>query len=891
MDPHSFSVYTTHSSMSLGRATRGSRFERKRRADKLREFFGRADPGADEQLPPAAAAAVAAASAMSSIPSLPLRGVSLADAPLSAEQRNILVRRRRKLKALLGEQVEESVISLAPAVCPDTARSSASSQADVPFCVPELDGSACSLLTPEHTSQASSAGMSADAPPSAAPDAARQRAQRLRRFFGQSLNSEAMLMQGVAHSGSPALTDESFDIVPNAPADGAWPPFCASEGSAPLLLQEDPPVRAQFWVTDSPESQESVLTDEGAGPRSSLLKALRAHKASIIGSIRRPTPSMQPSARSRTSTQSSLASSTTGSQRNSAVATPSPGKLAMLARKIKPWPDAEQPVAMPPPPPPLAVARLVDDARSQPLAPPVRSSSIKPLSPLPGISPNNLQASIDRFIPPAMPQTVAFPPRVSSAAHADDHRQLVTAALLGAAPPGTRARRSNSAKARVTKSVHWFDSPDNAPELPLPPPPPDSAPPSAKTSLESSMAIVLRSPSTKRPAVKSPLVSPRTVASTVPARSRFPTLPIGSPTSGPRLLLSHKASISAVGGRLLQGGAERTRPAVSGSFSNGNGAAGSGGIVTIRARRSASFIVNRRLERATVGRKRSNTIGTGRQADAPSELRPPPPDDPNDIPRADKETRRVQSVILPAQYRPPEPPVTRGRCATVIPLHVELQQMLERRIAAAVERRTAPRRLRSPRMSDLVPMTAANKQQAEESLMQSLAMAANALCIASPLAPAAVVPPPPPPVRNAPSVGRSGPPRVKPAGRRLSIQLDVRPRKLTAATAAPVPLGRLRSNSCPARFVPLRKCSPIQPAIARYLQSAKAGQTRRNTKRMSGSYQRISMAMLARQHSIPRRSLDQRVVHKRKLSPYMESSVRKFGSLGSSSLRPPPGGK
>ncbi|KAJ2760115.1 hypothetical protein IWQ56_005563, partial [Coemansia nantahalensis] len=158
MDPHSFSVYTTHSSMSLGRATRGSRFERKRRADKLREFFGRADPGADEQLPPAAAAAVAAASAMSSIPSLPLRGVSLADAPLSAEQRNILVRRRRKLKALLGEQVEESVISLAPAVCPDTARSSASSQADVPFCVPELDGSACSLLTPEHTSQASSAG-------------------------------------------------------------------------------------------------------------------------------------------------------------------------------------------------------------------------------------------------------------------------------------------------------------------------------------------------------------------------------------------------------------------------------------------------------------------------------------------------------------------------------------------------------------------------------------------------------------------------------------------------------------------------------------------------------------------------------------------------------------
>ncbi|KAJ2713153.1 hypothetical protein H4R19_002395, partial [Coemansia spiralis] len=93
MDAHSFSVYTTHLSASLGRAARGSRFERKKRAEKLREFFGRMDPGAaaiDEPAPVAASAGLAVAS---SIPSL--RGCSMADAPLSAEQRNVLVRRRR----------------------------------------------------------------------------------------------------------------------------------------------------------------------------------------------------------------------------------------------------------------------------------------------------------------------------------------------------------------------------------------------------------------------------------------------------------------------------------------------------------------------------------------------------------------------------------------------------------------------------------------------------------------------------------------------------------------------------------------------------------------------------------------------------------------------------
>ncbi|KAJ2716614.1 hypothetical protein H4R19_000546, partial [Coemansia spiralis] len=414
MDAHSFSVYTTHSSALLGRAARGSRFERKKRADKLREFFGRMDPGAGAIDKPAPVAASAGLATASSIPSL--RGCSMADVPLSAEQRNVLVRHHRKLKALLGEQVEESVINLAPAApAAASGHSSASSlQAGVPdvaFHLSDLGGSACSLLlTPKYTSQASSGGMSAG--PSSADSHGgvlglavpvgdeqheralwrrnklvgtlgdvpsdidthytgdsnattgsdmdgpadtmqqqqqdrRQRAKKLRHFFGQSLNSEAMLMQEVARSqppaDSPALSDKSFDMVPGpAPAEAAsWPP---------LLLQEDPPVCAQFWMSGSLESQESVLSDEATSHRSSLLATLRAHKATIIGSIRRapagrPAASLPASARSRTSTQSLLASSSAGSQHNSAhsaaAAVPSPGKLALLARKIKPRSDAD----------------------------------------------------------------------------------------------------------------------------------------------------------------------------------------------------------------------------------------------------------------------------------------------------------------------------------------------------------------------------------------------------------------------------------------------------------------------------------------------------------------------------------------------------------------------
>ncbi|KAJ1726519.1 hypothetical protein LPJ61_005131, partial [Coemansia biformis] len=576
-EPHCYSVYTAHTSSfaSLGRGasqriSKFTRFERKKRADKLREFFGRMDPGtgaADTDVD-----AHATESVTSSIPSLSLRGAISAhcDAPLTTEQRNILVRRRRKLKALLGEQVEESVISFAPGTRLSSSSTSSASQAaaadsavqEEHFRLSALDeslrGSACSMLTPEYTPHTSSGAMSAEPTNSAAdpgrdglgngaeldqtrdmrdvqirqyskirnvlgetapapclydrrPSAEgadpgdgvseeqlvrarwrrnklvvmlgdvptdidtlyktdgaartqrpgdmpaaddsqgdeackqdrRQRVKKLRHFFGQSLNSEAMLMQGVSRylaqqsatagsggsglaPGSPATTDESYDVVsqPSPMANDEWQAraaeldtearqrrflraditsFCAPDGS--VLLQENPPVRAQFWMTSSPESQESVVTDEATSHRSSLLATLRAHKASIIGTIRRAPPPGQPTSihsgtRSRASTQSSQGSSTNGSQRNSSLSLPatrtaSPGKLSLLARKII-RPEGE-------PAAPFVKSRLwgAGDARSHPkspLVPPARSTSIKPLSPLPNISPNNLHASFDRCV-------------------------------------------------------------------------------------------------------------------------------------------------------------------------------------------------------------------------------------------------------------------------------------------------------------------------------------------------------------------------------------------------------------------------------------------------------------------------------------------------------------
>ncbi|KAJ2793963.1 hypothetical protein H4R20_006379, partial [Coemansia guatemalensis] len=128
-----YSVYTAHAHSStflgcvvgglhgygMSRRSRFTHFECKKRANKLHNIFGHVDPGSgDCQSSSAiAAGAVHADSAdarstlvVSSIPSGSVRSASLAPSnmQLTSEQHNILVHRRCKLKALLGEQVEES---------------------------------------------------------------------------------------------------------------------------------------------------------------------------------------------------------------------------------------------------------------------------------------------------------------------------------------------------------------------------------------------------------------------------------------------------------------------------------------------------------------------------------------------------------------------------------------------------------------------------------------------------------------------------------------------------------------------------------------------------------------------------------------------------------------
>ncbi|ORX72515.1 hypothetical protein DL89DRAFT_114390 [Linderina pennispora] len=104
-------------------------FERKRRADKIREFFGRA--GSDsyaESGSKSTAQSLATAS-----PSLgSTTGKPSVDQGLSSEQRNLLVRRRRKLKAMLGDHVEDSVITTASMITPAAATIDSSGDESAP---------------------------------------------------------------------------------------------------------------------------------------------------------------------------------------------------------------------------------------------------------------------------------------------------------------------------------------------------------------------------------------------------------------------------------------------------------------------------------------------------------------------------------------------------------------------------------------------------------------------------------------------------------------------------------------------------------------------------------------------------------------------------------------
>ncbi|KAJ1759492.1 hypothetical protein LPJ58_002237, partial [Coemansia sp. RSA 1591] len=922
---HSFSVYTAHaqSSQSLGRRSKFSRYERKRRADKLREFFGRVDTrSADE---PRVPSLDDLSSATSSIPSMRSASFTRSDIPLTPEQRNILVRRRRKLRALLGEQVDECVVSF-------------EANANVRFSLDVLGDSTYSLLTPEYTSLSSSliGGVDAtssmpdthgaqirqyakirdmlgeNAPAPAKRDATvsdeqrvrarwrrnklvtmlgdvpsdvttlyrtdaghspnvseadqspellplkheppsqqRQRVKKLRHFFGQSLNSDAMLMQGIARDTGRVTPSSDNNDVDNSKEsfELVTQPTPRMPGMLPDVNEDAlDSVKAQFWMTSSPESQESELPDSNR--RSSLRATLRAHKASIIGSIKRGSPSLssQIITRPRASTRSSQASSISNSQLAAApsVAASSPGKLSYLSRKLV-----------------QASEGLRSSPRPSPRVPPNCTPTIRPLSPLPDISPNNLQASFDRGmalrdVPPIAPKTAAaavasakYPPRTSSIAVAerqamDIHRHLITSVLLSAAEPiSTRTRRPSQPtlpppRQSSGKSVHWFDQRKQSIDLLPPPPPPPSQTVSAKSSMELGMAIVLRSPSIKKPSIMSPVLSPQMAARSPPLQSRFPALPISSPTSGPRMLLSHKASVSAVGGRQMsRSSVSRRLPLASFERPPGNH------IVTIRARRSHSFAIQRKLELATTGRKRANTIGTGRQAESRATQRAKQ-DSNTGFPQADKSSRRVQSMILAQDTaRTASARGIRNRCATVIPLHIELQRMLARRLATRRYTRA---------QQELAAICESNEEGAKNqtSRMQSLRMTADALCVHD--------------KRLRTSVVLFGIYDASNPQRRGSCQMSARSVAFasTATTGVPPPYGRNRSMSCPGKFIASpRKRTPIQPAVARYLQSANASYSQRSPRSSthgSGPYQRISMALLSRP-PIGRRSLDNRSAH------------------------------
>ncbi|KAJ2796820.1 hypothetical protein H4R20_005406, partial [Coemansia guatemalensis] len=121
----------------------------------------------------------------------------------------------------------------------------------------------------------------------------RLRAKKLRHFFGQSLNSDAMLMQGISKQPAhlpeslslPVVlsdSDQSFELVeqPSPPplrSSGKWqlPPVSQSPvpdtilGSSPYQFITPNDIAgngddgltspAQFWMTSSPKSQESVV--------------------------------------------------------------------------------------------------------------------------------------------------------------------------------------------------------------------------------------------------------------------------------------------------------------------------------------------------------------------------------------------------------------------------------------------------------------------------------------------------------------------------------------------------------------------------------------------------------------------------------------------------------
>ncbi|KAJ2600242.1 hypothetical protein GGF39_001867 [Coemansia sp. RSA 1721] len=686
----------------------------------------------------------------------------------------------------------------------------------------------------------------------------RRRVKKLKSFFGQSLSSEAMRSISATDTGSALLdtvaeepetmspnsststststsagsSEQSYEFIPIRSVQSHKAPdwrlsltqsqqqmSSAQNLGLAGIDSSERPFKAQFWVTASPDSQASIVTNEKTSRRTSLMATLKARKASIIGSIKRATPSttsvntqglgngkhnssvvslahglVRPRSSSIQSKQNTAdnhvtldtaSTANTFASKSPVVSSPASSKLGFIARQINKVASASPKLggaahAAGP------SAKSAACAHSSSLVLPTRSSSIKPLSPLPAISPNNFQASFDRGI--ALREMVAvaeyisngqsprleFPPRVRSAAATGRvaqagptgptglsgpsgpsgprsiHQQIISSALLSGCADisqiSTRSSRnafdeSSSSSLQYParqlhgKSVHWFDCPK--------PPVVDRSdinsaanfvaansvafpqPSSAKSSMDSvTMSIVLRSPSTKKSALISPIVSSstlstRTSSSSVrPSRSGTqPIIPIAQPFNGssslstlrsPRATLSHKASVTAVGGRRV---VQHNGANISGKNSGSN-------IVTIRARRSQSFAIRRKLEKATVGRKRSNTIGSGRQTDSrPDSQKPGQKID--SFPQADKQSRRVQSMIIEPRL-PVIAKSTRNRCITVTPVRLELQRLMSRNRAARKSRKPMLRPI--PEKDDVVDCTV-GKRSLESGRLRSTPIA------------------------------------------------------------------------------------------------------------------------------------------------------------------------
>ncbi|KAJ1720809.1 hypothetical protein LPJ53_004597 [Coemansia erecta] len=791
--------------------------DRRRRVDRLRSFFG-GGSGNGSVVSDAHSAErrglsndSAAGDTLRSLGSAHSGGLGLAAlAELTAEQRHVLVRRRRKLRALLGEDVvvagggggggcdgESAVVWPAepgpppppPPYQPPMADQSAAGApvdeqqrvrahwrrrklkavlGDVPAGVSTVYASDRAGPPP---GDASSDGGADDDDDNARQrqQQRRQRVRKLRRFFGQSLGADAArhVLAPVAEEDDGDDLDDggggggdidgsraasaSFELVPlprthvQSPAAAAaaaveaeagWR-LSAAGGRAGLAGVDDgqQPFRAQFWVTadTSPETPAA-----SPGKRASLIARLRPRRPSASS----PRPSAGPP----------------GSPRS-----PAAGARRRLFARLGERPGEQR-----------------SPAQAQALPPP-RASSIRPLSPLPPISPNNLQASFDRGVvalgrlDEAAEAQQAFdpPPRMRSAnaaGAASAHKHVVAGALVPAAAAHAVSTRSQprrnafeappgDVRRAPSKTVHWFDGP--------PPPPPavdlaadragDPNPglisASAKSSADfGAMSIVLRSPA----------AATRSVASPVALR---PALPIAA-----------NASVTAVGGRracVLPAPAPASAP-LPPLLPPPRPPSAQPMLLPASAplpRRAQSLAAQRCADPAPPAIRLSRSVDLPRRAE-PAARAPAAAAGSSSspaaagFPRAARRVRRARSLVLATR---PAGRHARARCATVVPVRLELQRLL--RTTRAQRRPAGP---------------------------------------AGPAAPPAPAEPSGAPRRSAPGTGATSTRMSAPPPRSL-----------------PRSGGLLRrTRSCPARLAAAsrwpRRCVPILPAVMRYLASANA---------------------------------------------------------------------